>query len=340
MRFINYRFHTLIDISPRTLNYHAMLLGGALGDAIGSAIEFSPWSEIALRFGPKGLQEPAFRPMNYTDDTQMTLFAAEAVKLHRETGSELLPELRMSIRYWHATQNIELNQYPPDWYRHPLIANAAMLHLRSPGHTCLQYGDWADGTLEYSINSSKGNGGAMRIAPLAYGIDNRWEAFKTACKFAAMTHGHPDGYVSAGALTSILHGILRGQSIWQSVDTTLEMLDQVNARESDTYRKLAMAVTWAETEPRQRERIEDLGRGFTGEEAVAIAVYSALSFPDDFKEAVRLAINHGGDSDTCGLMAGQIMGALLGMAELPKDWISSLESTELEIINQYNKENT
>ena len=109
-----------------------MLLGGALGDAIGSAIEFTPWSEIALRYGPKGLQEPAFRPMNFTDDTQMTLFAAEAVKRHRETGCELLPELRMSIRYGHATQNIELNQYPPDWYRHPLIANAAMLHLRSP----------------------------------------------------------------------------------------------------------------------------------------------------------------------------------------------------------------
>jgi ADP-ribosylglycohydrolase len=92
-----------------------MLLGGALGDAIGSAIEFTPWSEIVLRYGPKGLQEPAFRPMNFTDDTQMTLFAAEAVKRHRETGCELLPELRMSIRYWHATQNIELNQYPPDW---------------------------------------------------------------------------------------------------------------------------------------------------------------------------------------------------------------------------------
>lgn len=317
-----------------------MLLGGALGDAIGSAIEFTPWSEIVLRYGHKGLQDPAFRPMNFTDDTQMTLFAAEAVQRHRETGCELLPELRMSIRYWHATQNIELNQYPPDWYRHPLIANAAMLHLRSPGHTCLQYGDWADGTLEYSINSSKGNGGAMRIAPLAFGIDNRWEAFKTGCKFAAMTHGHPDGYVSAGALTSILHGILRGQSIRQSVDNTLEMLDQVNAGESDTYRKLAMAVTWAEAEPRQRERIEDLGRGFTGEEAVAIAVYSALSHPNDFKEAVRLAINHGGDSDTCGLMAGQIMGAFLGSSSLPSSWISALEPTELELINSYRNDLT
>ncbi len=54
-----------------------MLLGGALGDAIGSAIEFTPWSEIVLRFGPKGLQEPANRPMNFTDDTQLTLFAAK-----------------------------------------------------------------------------------------------------------------------------------------------------------------------------------------------------------------------------------------------------------------------
>lgn len=312
-----------------------MLLGGSLGDAIGSAIEFSPWSEIVLRYGSKGLREPALRPMNFTDDTQMTLFAAEAIKRHLETGCELLPELRMSIRYWHATQNIELNQYPPEWYRHPLIANAAMLHLRSPGHTCLEYGDWADGTIEYSINSSKGNGGAMRIAPLAFGIENRWEAFKTACKFAAMTHGHPDGYVSAGTLTSILHGILRGQSIRQSVETTLEMLEQVNARDSDTYRKLAMASTWAESEPRQRERIEDLGRGFTGEEAVAIAVYSALSYPNDFKDAVCFAINHSGDSDTCGLMAGQIMGASLGEVGVPHDWIIELEPSELEIINLY-----
>ncbi|MEY4968587.1 MAG: hypothetical protein RLZZ261_358 [Bacteroidota bacterium] len=317
-----------------------MLLGGALGDAIGSAIEFTPWSEIVLRFGPKGLQEPANRPMNFTDDTQLTLFAAEAVQRHRETGCELLPELRMSIRYWHATQNIELNQYPPDWYRHPLIANAAMLHLRSPGHTCLQYGDWADGTLEFSINSSKGNGGAMRIAPLAYGIDNRWEAFKTACKFAAMTHGHPDGYVSAGALTSILYGILRGESIRQSVVTTLEMLDQVNARDSDTYRKLTMAVTWAETEPRKRERVEDLGRGFTGEEAVAIAVYAALSYPNSFQNAVCLAINHSGDSDTCGLMCGQIMGGHLGFDSLPNTWVNALEPAELEIISNYTSENT
>lgn len=312
-----------------------MLLGGALGDAIGSAIEFTPWSEIQLRYGPSGLQEPANGLVNFTDDTQMTLFAAEAIKRHHETGCELLPELRMSIRYWHATQNIELNQYPPEWYRHPLIANPAMLHLRSPGHTCLQYGDWADGTLEYSINSSKGNGGAMRIAPLAFGIENRWEAFKTACKFAAMTHGHPDGYVSAGTLTAILHGILRGQSIRQSVDTTLEMLEHVNARDSDTYRKLAMAVTWADSEPRQRERIEDLGRGFTGEEAVAIAVYSALSHPNDFKDAVRLAINHGGDSDTCGLMAGQIMGATSGDRGVPNDWITALAPEESAIISSF-----
>jgi ADP-ribosylglycohydrolase len=54
-----------------------MLVGGVLGYAIGSAIEFTPWSEIVLRFGPKGLQETAFRPMNFTDDTQMTLFATK-----------------------------------------------------------------------------------------------------------------------------------------------------------------------------------------------------------------------------------------------------------------------
>jgi ADP-ribosylglycohydrolase len=118
------------------------------------------------------------------------------------------------------------------------------------------------------------------------------------------------------------------------------MLDQVNARDSDTYRKLTMAVTWAETEPRKRERVEDLGRGFTGEEAVAIAVYAALSYPNSFQNAVCLAINHSGDSDTCGLMCGQIMGGHLGFDSLPNTWVNALEPAELEIISNYTSENT
>lgn len=314
------------------MNTYPMLLGGALGDAFGSAVEFLPWSDIERRFGSEGLLEPAGNPMHFTDDTQMTLFAAEAVRRHREHGAELLPELRMSIRYWHASQHIELNDYPEEWMQHPLLKNPIFWVLRSPGHTCLQYGAWADGTMEQPENSSKGNGGAMRVAPIAAGIESRMEAFKTACAFAAMTHGHPDGYVSAGALTSILHGILRGTSVRTSAEQTLELLESLNAVESDTYRKLAMAIEFADAEPNSRNRIHDLGRGFTGEEAVAIAVYCALSQPNDFKCAVRLSVNHNGDSDTCGLMTGQLMGASLGEKSIPIDWISALNHLEFDVI--------
>lgn len=312
-----------------------MLLGGALGDAFGSAVEFLPWTDIVRRFGSDGLLEPADDPMHFTDDTQMTLFAAEAVRIHLETGSELIPELRKSIRYWHASQHLELNSYPEEWMQHPLLRNPVFWELRSPGHTCLQYGEWADGTMEQPENSSKGNGGAMRVAPLAAAIDSRFEAFKTACSFAAMTHGHPDGYVSAGAMASILHGILRGASLRASATKTLELLESLNARESDTYRKLSMALAFAATDPNSRDRIHDLGRGFTGEEAVAIAVYAALSQPNDFKSAVRLAVNHDGDSDTCGLMTGQILGAALGLNAIPSNWITALDPRELEVLERY-----
>jgi len=62
-----------------------------------------------------------------------------------------------------------------------------------------------------------------------------------------------------------------------------------------------------------------------GEEALAIAVYCALSAPTDFVAGVRLAVNHDGDSDTTGAIAGNILGALLGEDAIPGEWLAKLE---------------
>ncbi len=75
--------------------------------------------------------------------------------------------------------------------------------------------------------------------------------------------------------------------------------------------------------PKTPETIETLGEGWVAEEALAISLYAALSFPDDFPAAVRLAVNHGGDSDSTGSITGSILGALLGMSAIPSPWISA-----------------
>lgn len=65
--------------------------------------------------------------------------------------------------------------------------------------------------------------------------------------------------------------------------------------------------------------IAQLGVGWVGEEALAISVYCALKYQDDFKEAVIAAVNRNGDSDSTGAITGNILGAYLGLSRIPLD---------------------
>ncbi|WP_307801083.1 ADP-ribosylglycohydrolase family protein [Microbispora triticiradicis] len=56
-----------------------------------------------------------------------------------------------------------------------------------------------------------------------------------------------------------------------------------------------------------REKVESLGAGWVAEEALAIAVYCALAQPDP-REALLLAVDHSGDSDSTGVVCGNILG--------------------------------
>src|SRR5262245_17456571 len=87
----------MLDNTPITPidRYRGCLLGGAVGDALGAAVEFDDIAAIRRRFGPDGILEPAEaygRVGAITDDTQMTLFTAEGVlqaddRLERGVGN-------------------------------------------------------------------------------------------------------------------------------------------------------------------------------------------------------------------------------------------------------------
>ena len=75
------------------------------------------------------------------------------------------------------------------------------------------------------------------------------------------------------------------------------------------------------------ERVESLGGGWVAEEALAIALYAVLA-TDSFAEAVVLAVNHGGDSDSTGAIAGNLAGIVFGEQAIPATWLPTLELRE------------
>jgi len=204
---------------------------------------------------------------------------------------------------------------------------------RAPGITCLSALETNLSFGEPAVNNSKGCGGIMRVAPVALvskrgpgEYDPEW-AFDTATQICALTHGHPSGQLSGGFFAAFLACILNGESKLDAVTKSRKLLIQHPDHE-EVLTRVDQAVLLADTAPLQRDRLPELGEGWVAEEALAISLYCALS-TDCTEEAIVLAVNHSGDSDSTGAITGNIMGAINGTSSIPQHWLTPLELREI-----------
>ena len=321
-------------------HFRGCLLGGAIGDALGGTIEFMAANEIRARYGENGITDLLIGTSGkaeITDDTQMTLFTAEGILLaeadRRCRGNyDVATSVYHAYLRWLGTQggyqrpeNNGLIGSPCEGIYSGWLYGIKELHSRrAPGNTCLSaLSSGRRGTVDEPINSSKGCGGVMRVAPagLFYPKD---EAFDKAVEFAAITHGHPSGYLSAGALAYIIAFLIEGAEIEEAVKEAVVKLQGYDGSE-ECLRSLDMALELSKGGMPDVDAISRLGQGWVGEEALAIAVYCALKYRDDFKRALIAAVNHDGDSDSTGAITGNIIGAYLGLKHIPVEWVSKVE---------------
>ncbi|HEY0970872.1 MAG TPA: ADP-ribosylglycohydrolase family protein [Gemmatimonadales bacterium] len=308
------------------------LLGGAVGDALGAPVEFMTLDAIRARHGADGIREldEAYgRVGAITDDTQMTLFTAEGLlrasaRLHERGLCHPPSQAYQSYLRWLSTQGVAVKAPPGLELDTGWLVQVRALHARrGPGNTCLSaLASGRMGTIEEPLNDSKGCGGVMRVAPAA--VLHFGEPFRLGAEVAATTHGHPSGYLAAGAMTEILAHLLDGAALEPAVHAALDRLAREQGHEETTAALRGALDAWHEGAP-SAERVERLGAGWVAEEALAIAVYCALSAGDDFAAGARLAVNHSGDSDSTGAVTGNLLGALLGASAIPERWLEQLE---------------
>jgi len=313
-------------------NYRGCLLGGAIGDALGAAVEFDSLSQIRARFGPGGLSDFAEvygREGAITDDTQMTLFTAEALiradNRKHVMGEASVQEVAVAAYLrWLHTQGEPYGSIMRD--RGWLVDQQELHAHRAPGNTCLSalhgagHSPWEFGTPRIRVNNSKGCGGVMRIPPV--GLTRDLDPFQVGCELAAITHGHPSGFFAAGVLAQVIHALSLGDSLDEAIDGCLRGLD--NEEMAETRRAVTQAVELARGSEGTPEDVERLGEGWVAEEALAIGIYCALK-ATDFEHGVLLAVNHGGDSDSTGSITGNILGIVYGLDAIPRRWLQRLE---------------
>ncbi|MDT7782794.1 MAG: hypothetical protein QOF58_1213 [Pseudonocardiales bacterium] len=328
------------------------LIGGAIGDALGANTENLPMEVVYERHGPQGITDLPDEPA-ITDDTQMTLFTFEAmIRAHvrdRLTGTPGFGEvLQHAYQRWLHTQKTpwEKARGPLSTLDEPdgrLIGHRDLFRMRAPGLTVTsalqQYaGSGVMATAENPANDSKGCGGAMRVAPIAFYAKDAGYTFALAKQAAAITHGHPSGYLSAGFFAVLVHQALQGKGLLEAVDTATTYVCRHNGHE-EVVAAVEHAVELAALGDPSVARVEELGRGGVGESALAIALYSAL-VTDDPNEALLISVNHGGDNDSTASMCGNLVGALHGVDKIRPDWVERVQFREVidEMVEDWAKE--
>lgn len=242
---------------------------------------------------------------------------------------------------WFDTQEGYPNHKSISW-----IKNIAELNkMRAPGNTCLRsLQSKTMGTVDTRINNSKGCGSVMRIAPCALIANSAIEAARLATACGAITHGHTLALMPCHVCASMIYSLL-----FDNVDIEMALqiavknlkMDKAMFNDKPIYFKnsnltiftdlINEAVSLSKRNLSDTQAIRMLGEGWTAEEAFAIALYACLKYPNSFEDAVVCAVNHDGDSDSTGAIAGNIIGAFLGLSSIPLYYTDNVELKDITL---------
>ncbi|MDQ0768694.1 ADP-ribosylglycohydrolase [Pseudarthrobacter defluvii] len=329
---------------------HGCLLGGALGDALGYAVEFDSITDIRQRFGPQGLTGlgDLSGPRHFSDDTQLTLYTVDGLVEALEwanagVGADVNACLWLAYLRWLVTQGEDAGPSAPAPQPRWIDSNEVLRQRRHPEKNCISgLATGEMGTTVRPVNpGAKGPGTVMRSAPFGLIPHIAPDAvYKLSADAAALTHGHPAARQSAGVFSLLIHRLVSGEGLREAAAGVTAHAAALPEAAPELPERLEAALRLAEKVPvGPEELVQALGSGWTAEEALAVALYSVLATlptgaadaqPDrHFRDALAVAVNHSGGTDTAGSLAGNILGALYGEDCLPVEWLEALEAPEV-----------
>ena len=279
------------------------LVGTGIGDSLGAPFEG------CYEVKPEKIEAIAESQevLTYTDDTHMMIGVAESLIKNRGFDGEDMAHTFI--------KNYELEPFrgygpgPPRIFR--LIRAGAA---------------WDEVAQGLYNSGSYGNGSAMRIAPIGvFYHDNPAMLREVACKSSQITHAHQLGKEGAALqvyaialVTNLEPGLAFNRG-----DFLAKLLSYVAG---GVYQEKLNRVEALLNRPDKDRVITELGNGIEAFNSVPTAIYSFLSQPHSFAQAILYAISLGGDTDTIGAMTGAISGAYLGFESIPSQWENKLEN--------------
>ena len=296
----------------------AVVLGAAIGDAMGHPTEFvDSFEAIRRRWPPDGVRgyelywtRGAKRFAPYTDDTQMAEVVLRALVEGREerAGFEaIMRSMADGFARW--------SDEPQGGHRAP--GGACMRGSRALGRGV----PWR----EAGGPDDGGCGSVMRSYPFGLAFpDDPDEAVRWSVAHSAMTHR---ATIALAACAAMARGVALAVTGERSAAIVASMVEAAGAEDRGTAEMIERAVLEAGDGTPPEVTLQRL-RGWAAHEAIAAAVYVFARHPDDFAAAVLEAANTPGDSDSIATLAGALVAARTGLGGIPAGWIADVERSE------------
>ena len=285
----NYRIHRA----------RGALLGLAVGDAIGTTVEFKPRGTFKPLTDMVGGGPFRLAPGQVTDDTSMALCLGASLI---DKGFDLYDQM---TRY---------TRWSNEGY---MSSNGRCFDIGIATRAALQCFRRSANPLAGSTDPhSAGNGCLMRLAPVPIRyLDQPEQAVRLSEEQARTTHQAPECLAASRLFGELLVRALQGKpkeevlaphALAGQLPGTLEAIGQGHYRH------------------KSREAIR--GTGYVVDSLEATLWCFAQT--DNFRDCILMAANLGDDADTTAAQAGQLAGAFYGESGIPAEWLGKLTMME------------
>jgi ADP-ribosyl-[dinitrogen reductase] hydrolase len=275
--------------------YLGSLIGLACGDAVGTAVEFSPRGSFQPLTGMTGGGPFSLPPGYWTDDTSMALCLAES--LCSKGGFDARDQMNRYASWWQWGYLSSTGEC----FDIGLTVREALMRF-------LEDGEPFAGSTD---PRSAGNGSLMRLAPIALFYHPDSEAvIHYAAESSRTTHAAPEAVECCKLLALLIHNALSGYDKERVLDATnLHLIEsKVSALASGANRT------------KQRGDVAGTGYAVSSLDAALWCFHTTRTFESAVLEAATL----GDDADTTAAIAGQLAGAFYGIGAVPCSWLDKL----------------
>ena len=324
--------------------FRGALLGLAVGDAMGSAVDKKTLAEICNDYGPNGLlgYDLANGYAEVSSYTQLAAFSANALLLgltRRQVQSRNIPLVRyvgVALREWSRSQQYSAPERNYCW----LSSEPELKRRRCMDTRMLDALNRESlGTPELPVYRNDHPSALTAVIPAALlGSILEMEPDEVdllGAQIVALTHGDPQTFICGAILTHAMRtlasqpDILPEQLLQDTVDAISLQFSRQFGGCSHIWELFQMAKIFAESDTLSPiDAMERLGCR-TAPEVLAGVLYSLLTCRGDFDVAMITAVNHSGRSAAVAAITGAILGLHLGEDALPDFYMESLEPTAL-----------